>query len=67
MSQTRTHQLEGRKREKWIDKPENVAHHKSGLTPWREERGKSRLVSLEMWHITDEDSLSEGKEVEGVG
>jgi hypothetical protein len=67
MSQTRTHQLKGRKRKKWIGKIGNVVHHKSGLTPWRGGRGKSRLMSLKMWHITDEDSLSEGKEEGGVG
>jgi hypothetical protein len=31
----------------------------------KEREGKSRLVSLEMWHIANKDSLPEGKEEEG--
>ena len=42
MSQTKTHFLEGRKREE-------------------------RLVSLEMWHITNEGSRTGGEEGRGMG
>src|SRR5258707_14108112 len=61
-SQTRTHQLEGRKREKRVGELRNVAGHKRGLTSWRGGRGKSKLVSFETWHITNEDSLKGGEE-----
>jgi uncharacterized protein YndB with AHSA1/START domain len=37
------------------------------LTCWRGGRGRSRLVSLEMWHVTNEDSLEERKREEWVG
>ncbi len=69
MSQTRTHSLEGRKREEQVGELGNVACHKRGLTCWRGGRGKSRLVSSEMWHVTNEDSLAggEGKREERVG
>ena len=49
MSQTRTHKLEGRKREEGIRELENMACHK-GLTNWRGGR-RSGLVSLETWHV----------------
>src|SRR5216684_3852534 len=63
----RTHKLEGRKREEQVGELRNVACHKQGLTSWRGGRGRSRLVSLETWHITNEDSLPGGKEEERVG
>src|SRR5260221_681295 len=46
MFQTRTHQLEGRKREERVSELRSVAHHKQELTCWRGGRGRSRLVSL---------------------
>src|SRR5258708_38214322 len=67
MSQMRTHSLEGRKREKWVGELRNVAHHKRGLTSWRGESGRSRLVSSETWHIASEDSLEGRKREERVG
>src|SRR5258708_37864309 len=57
----RTHCLEGRKREERVGELGNVACHKRGLTCWRGGRGKSRLVSSEMWHVTNEDSLAGGE------
>src|SRR5260370_28680272 len=57
-----THQLEGRKREKRVGELRNVAGHKRGLTSWREERWKSKLVSFKMWHVINEDSLTGGEE-----
>jgi len=59
-----THQPEGRKREEWVGELRNMAHHKQGLTHWRGGRGRSRLVSLEKWHLTNED-LPTGGEKEG--
>src|SRR5216684_2288942 len=49
-TQTRTHQLEGRKREERVGELRSMAHHKRGLTRWRGGRGRSGLVSFEMWH-----------------
>src|SRR5229473_2746138 len=66
-SQTRTHQLEGRKREERVGELRNVAGHKRGLTNWRGGRGKSGLVSFETWHITNEDSLPGGEKVGEAG
>ncbi len=43
-----------------------MACHK-GLTNWRGGRGRSGLVSLKTWHVTNEDSLPEGEEEGGVG
>jgi hypothetical protein len=63
-SRTRTHILEGRKRQEQAGELGNVAGHKRGLTIWRGERGRSGLVSLEMWHVTNEDSLA-GEEEKG--
>ena len=63
----RTHQLEGRKREERVIELGNMAHHKQQLTCWREERGRNRLVSLETWHNTNEDSPTGGEEEGGVG
>src|SRR5258707_7438091 len=63
----RTHFLEGRKREERLGEFGNVARHKRALTSWRGGRGRSRLVSLEMWHITNEDSLAGGGEEGGAG
>ena len=67
MSQMRTHCLEERKREEWVGKLGNMACYKQGLTNWRGGRGRSRLVSLETWHITNEDSHPGGEEEGGVG
>src|SRR5216684_2472062 len=58
----RTHQLEGRKREKQVGELRNVAHHKRGLTNWRGGRGRSGLVSSETWQVINEDSLTRGEE-----
>src|SRR5258707_12659680 len=66
-SQTRTYQLEGRKREERVGELRNVARHKRGLTSWRGGRGRSGLVSLETWHVTNEDSLPGGEEEGGAG
>jgi len=59
--------LEGRKREERVGELQNVACHKQGLTIWRGERGRSKLVSSEMWHITNEDSPTGGEEEGGAG
>ncbi len=64
MSQTKTHFLEGRKREEQVGELRNVARHKQGLTNWRGGRERSRLVSLETWHVTNKD-LHPGEEEEG--
>jgi hypothetical protein len=53
MLKTRTHFLKGRKREEWVGELENMAHHKPGLTCWRRERGRSKWVSSETWHVTN--------------
>src|SRR5216684_2240140 len=66
MSQTITHQLEGRKREERVGELGNMARHKRGLTNWRVGRGRSGLVSLETWHVTNEDSLPGGEEEGGA-
>src|SRR5258708_4922581 len=65
-SKTRTHKLEGRKREEEVGELRNVARHKQGLTSWRRGRGRSQLVSLEKWHVTNEDSLPGGEEEGGA-
>jgi len=62
-----THQPEGRKREERVGELGNMAHHKRGLTHWRGGRGRSRLMSLEKWHVTNEDSLTGGEEEGGAG
>ncbi len=67
MSQTRTHSLEGRKREEQVGELQNVAHHKQELTNWRGGRGRSGLVSFETWHIINKDSLIGEEEEGGVG
>src|SRR5229473_1642648 len=64
MSQTRTHSLEGRKREERVGELGNVARHKRGLTNWRGGRGRSGLVSLETWHITTRTHFLEGRKRE---
>src|SRR5258707_1192114 len=63
----RTHILEGRKREELVGELGNVARHKQGLTSWRGGRGRCGLVSLETWHITNEDSLTGEEEREERG
>src|SRR5216684_732350 len=67
MTQTRTHQLEGRKREEQVGELQSMARHKRGLTCWREGRGRSGLVSFETRHDTNEDSPTGGEEEGGVG
>src|SRR5258707_15062667 len=62
-----SHLIEGKKREEWVGELRNVARHKRGLTNWRGGRGKSGLVSFEMWHITNEDSLPGGEKVGEAG
>src|SRR5260221_11861548 len=59
--------MEGRKREERVGELRNVAGHKRGLTNWRGGRGRSRLVSSEMWQVTNEDSLTGGEEEGGGG
>jgi hypothetical protein len=66
MSRTMTHILEGRKREERVGELGNVACHKRGLTDWRGGRGR-RVMSLETWHVTNDDSLSGGEEEGGAG
>jgi hypothetical protein len=39
----------------------------SVLTSWRGGRGRSGLVSLETWHVTNEDLLAGGEEEVGAG
>src|SRR5216684_2565503 len=63
----RTHQLEGRKREERVSELQSMAHRKRGLTCWRGGRGRSRLVSFEMRHNTNEDSPTGGEEEGGTG
>jgi len=43
----------------------NVAHHKRRLNNWRGGR-RSRFMSLETWHVT-EDSPTRGEEEGGAG
>src|SRR5258707_707951 len=66
-TQTRTHSLEGRKREELVCELGNRERHKRGITRWRGGRGRSGLVSFEAWHVTSEDSLAGGEEEGGVG
>ncbi len=66
-SQTKTHFLEGRKREEQVGELRNMACHKQGLTNWRGGRERSGLVSLEMWHVTNKDSHPGEEEEGGVG
>src|SRR5216684_2572206 len=66
-SQTSTHELEGRKREERVRELGNVARHKRALTSWRGGRGRSGLVSLETWHVTNEHSRPGGEEEGGAG
>src|SRR5258708_37283490 len=63
----RNHRLEGRKREEQVSELRNVAGHKRGLTNWRGGRGRSGLVSFEMWHVINEDSPTGGEEREEGG
>jgi hypothetical protein len=62
-----THLLEGRNREEQVSQLGDMAQHKRGLTSWRGGRGRSRLVSFEMWHVTNKDSLAGVEEEGGVG
>ncbi len=54
--------LEGRKREERVGELGNVARHKQGLTSWREGKGRSGLVGLETWYVTNEDLQPGGEE-----
>jgi len=63
----RTYIVEGRKREEQVGELGNMAHHKRELTSWRGGRGRSGLVSLETWHVTNKDSHPGGEEEGGVG
>src|SRR5258708_35538611 len=67
MSQTSTHQLEGRKREERVGELRNLARHKRALTRWRGGRGRSGLLSFETWHVTNEHSPTGGEEEGGAG
>src|SRR5258708_6104664 len=58
---------EGRRREGGVGELGNVGRHKGGLSGWRGGRGRSGLVSLEMWHVTNEHSLAGGEEEGGAG
>ncbi len=49
-------------REERVSELGNVARHKRGLTSWRGGRGRSGLVSLETWYITNEHSRAGGEE-----
>src|SRR5713226_6792178 len=53
--------LEGRKREERVGELGNVACCKMGT---HHLEGRSRLVSLETWHVTNEDSQTGGEEEE---
>jgi hypothetical protein len=66
MSQMTTHLLEGRNREEQVGQLGDMAQHKQGLTSWRGGRGRSRLVSFKMWHVTNEDSLTGVEKEEGA-
>src|SRR5216684_2582379 len=66
-AQKRTHSQEGRKREERVGELGNVARHKRALTRWKGGRGRSGLVSLETWHVTNEHSLPGGEEEGGAG
>src|SRR5260370_37762855 len=61
-----TRRVEGRKREERVGELRNLARHKRALTDWRGGRGRSGLVSLETWHITNEHSPSGGEEEGGA-
>src|SRR5258708_6024899 len=65
---TRTHLLEGRKREEWVGELGNMAWYKM-RTHLLEGRkcGRGGLVSSEMWHIANEDSLPGGEGEGGRG
>src|SRR5712692_1656842 len=65
---TGTHLLEGRKREEWVGELGNVARYKM-RTHLLEGRkcGRGGLVSSEMWHVANEDSLPGGEEEGGMG
>jgi len=57
----RTHLLEGGRGRSGVGELGNMASHKQELTNWRGGRGRSMFVSLETWHITNEDSLNGGE------
>src|SRR5229473_2192584 len=60
----RTHQLEGRKREKRVGELRNVARHKRALTNWRGGRGRSGLVSSESGTSQTSTHFPEGRKRE---
>src|SRR5260370_37789884 len=64
MLQTRTHRQEGRMREESIRELGNMAHQRAHSLEGR--KGRNALVSSEMWHVANKDSLARGQE-EGGG
>ena len=54
-------------REEQVGKLRNMACHKRRLTSWRGGRGRSRLLSLGTWHVTNDNSLAKGEKEEWVG
>src|SRR5258708_34158388 len=62
--QTRTHQQEGRMREESIRELGNMAHQRAHSLEGR--KGRSALVSSEMWHVANKGSLARGEEEGGV-
>src|SRR5258707_1093822 len=66
-SKTRTHFVGGERREEWGGELGKVARHKPGLTSWRGGRERSRLVSLETWHVTNQELPAGGEEEGGAG
>src|SRR5258708_14347736 len=64
MLQTRTHRQEGRMREESIRELGNMAHQRAHSLEGR--KGRNALVSSEMWHVANKDSLARGEE-EGGG
>ena len=67
MLQTKTHFLEGKKREEQVIELRNMACHKQRLTSWRGGRGRSGLLSSGTQHITNDNSLAGGEEEGGMG
>src|SRR5258708_34971194 len=59
--------MENSRREEQLGELRSMARHKRGLTHWRGERGRSRLVNSKAWHVTNEDSLAGGEEEGGPG
>src|SRR5258707_791918 len=67
MSQTKTHILEGRKREEQVGELGNVACHKRRLTSWRGGRGRSgRNIAHNRRGLTNWKE-EEGGDIVGIG